>query len=376
MYDYGVIGNCHINALVSNKGSIDWLCLPQPDSPPVFGKLLDPHGGDFTIESSDGVEGVQSYVTNTNILETIFTQKNGAKFKITDFCPRFEQYGRMYRPPMIIRIVTPLSESSLIKVNCNGVDGWGKKPLGILHGNSHVRFTGFQNQDQLRLTTNMPLTYLNSGQPFVLHEPLYFALTWGAPFESDLKSTCETFLMSTEKYWTTWVKHCQIPTQYQDEVIRSALVLKLHCFEDTGAILASLTSSLPEEVGNVRNWDYRFCWLRDAYFSLTAFHSLGQFEEMEGFLRFLLNIAHQSNEDDGLHPVYKLDSGLPLPEISHEAWKGWHGSTPVRSGNEAATHVQNDVYGEMILSLAPIFFDERFVHLRNVTSRATGHSMY
>jgi GH15 family glucan-1,4-alpha-glucosidase len=162
------------------------------------------------------------------------------------------------------------------------------------------------------------------------------------------------------------VKHCSIPSLYQKETIRSALTLKLHCFEDTGAILAALTTSLPEEAGQGRNWDYRFCWLRDAAFVLNAFHHLGHFEEMEGFIKFLLNIAEsQEHARDRLHPVYCLDRKLPVPEIEHVNWRGFAGSAPVRSGNQAALHVQNDVYGEMILTLAPIFFDDRFHHLRS-----------
>ncbi|MDZ4678530.1 MAG: glycoside hydrolase family 15 protein [Oligoflexia bacterium] len=360
MYPYGAIGNCHINALVKDCGSIDWLCLPRPDSPPVFGKILDPQGGHFSILSPDGAKGVPRYISNTNILETHFTQKNGAEYKIIDFCPRFEQFGRIYRPPTLIRKVIPIKGSPTIQVDCKPVDGWSKTPLGVTQGNSHIRFQKGQSDDSaLRLTTNMPMTYLIDNVSFAFHEPIYFVLTWGSSLESDIRPTVEMFLIQTTDYWRTWVKHCNIPTLFQQEVIRSALALKLHCYEDTGAILASLTCSLPEEVGHERNWDYRFCWLRDAYFSLSAFHNLGHFEEMEGFLKFLLQIAENAKQD-GLHPVYKLDSTLPLPELSHDNWTGFDGSKPVRSGNDAATHVQNDVYGEMILCLAPLFFDDRF----------------
>jgi GH15 family glucan-1,4-alpha-glucosidase len=364
MYPYGAIGNCHINALIKDSGSIDWLCLPRPDSPPIFGKILDPQGGHFSISSPDGAKGVPRYVSNTNILETTVVQKNGAEYKIIDFCPRFEQYGRMYRPPTLIRKVIPIKGSPSIQVECKPVDGWSKNPLGIIQGNSHIRFTRSENTDSvLRLTTNLPLTYLIENISYTFHEPIYFVLTWGSTLENDIRPTVEMFLTQTADYWRTWVKHCNVSTLFQQDVIRSALALKLHCYEDTGAILASLTTSLPEEVGHERNWDYRFCWLRDAYFALSAFHNLGHFEEMEGFVKFLLQIAHHSKEE-GLHPVYRLDSTLPLPELSYDNWSGFHQSKPVRSGNDAATHVQNDVYGEMILCLAPLFFDDRFGHHR------------
>jgi GH15 family glucan-1,4-alpha-glucosidase len=365
MYHSGLIGNCQISALVGRDGSIDWLCLPRPDSEPVFGKLLDESGGNFSIQFSNVGAGKndQIYVENTNILITEMEDSNGARFRITDFCPRFEQYGRMFRPLMLIRIVEPLAGTPMIKVSCSPVNGWAKEKLPFAQGSNHLRFD--LRNDSLRVTTNMPLTYLTEQTAFVLKEKTYFALTWGTPVQDDLCEMCERFLSHTRDYWRTWVKHCSVPVLFQNEVIRSALALKLHVFEDTGAILAALTTSLPEEPGNTRNWDYRYCWLRDAYFVLSAFHNLGHFEEMEGFLRFLLNIAIRHEEADArLAPVYTLNQTLPLPELIHENWNGFKGSGPVRSNNQAAEHVQNDVYGEMVLTLAPIFFDERFKPLR------------
>lgn len=307
--------------------------------------------------------GRQRYLENTNILITEFEDKDGARFRITDFCPRFEQFGRMFRPLMLIRIVEPLAGTPMIRVNCSPINGWSKEPVGYSLGSNHLRFD--MRQDALRVTTNMPLTYLTEKTPFVLKEKTYFAITWGTPVQDDLDEMCQRFYTHTRDYWRTWVKHCSIPALFQTEVIRSALALKLHVFEDTGAILAALTTSLPEEPGHERNWDYRFCWLRDSYFVLSAFHNLGHFEEMEGFLRFLLNIAIRHEEaDKRLAPVYTLNQSLPLPERIHSHWSGFKGSAPVRSNNQAAEHVQNDVYGEMVLALAPIFFDERFKPLR------------
>ncbi|GIL16817.1 MAG: glucoamylase [Oligoflexia bacterium] len=373
MYPYGLIGNCQASALVSESGAIDWLCLPRPDSPPVFGRLLDADGGHFSIEGVGKYSGKQCYLPNTTILITTLTCEDGSAFKITDFCPRFSQHGRMYRPIALFRIVEPLSGSPTIKVSCNPVNGWEKEAVKPERGNSHLRFD-FRDEF-MRLVTNMPLTYLCEETPFVLKEPLYFGLTWSFGIEDDLVTVTNRFLAETINYWNLWVKHCSIPSLYQKETIRSALTLKLHCYEDTGAILAGLTTSLPEDEGLGRNWDYRFCWLRDAYFALTAFHNLGHFEEMEGFIKFLLNIAEKHEHSrEKLRPVYKLDQSLPTPEIEHLNWQGYHGSKPVRSNNQAAEHVQNDVYGEMILTLSPIFFDERFHHLRTKDHEALlGH---
>lgn len=365
MYSYGLIGNCQASALIGKSGSIDWLCMPRPDSPPVFGRLLDPDGGHFSVESEGGFDRIeQSYVYNTNVLVTEVDCKDGSAFRITDFCPRFEQHGRMYRPNSVFRIVEPTRGAPRVRVSIRPVDGWEKAAIQAVRGNSHLRFeTGI---DFFRVATNMPLTYLEAENPFALDQTIYFGLTWGVGLEEDLAQVAQSFLQQTVDYWKLWVKHCSIPTLYQKETIRSALTLKLHCYEDTGAILAALTTSLPEEAGRTRNWDYRFCWLRDAYYVLSAFRSLGHFEEMEGFLKFVLNIAHnQEHSREGLRPVYRLDQSLPLPELEHQKWKGFLSSAPVRSGNQAAEHVQNDVYGEMILTLAPIFMDERFHHLRS-----------
>ncbi len=363
MYPYGLVGNCQTAAIIGESGSIDWLCMPRPDSPPVFGRILDPEGGHFSIEcAKPGATGSQSYIPNTTVLTTTVTHGED-QYRITDFCPRFLQHGRVYRPISIFRIVEPIKGSPSIRVQCKPVHGWTKEPVKPVRGNSHLRFD--MGDDHLRLVTNMPLTYLCEDTAFALKEPLYFGLTWSTGIEEDLPPLAQRFLAQTVDYWNTWVKHCSIPSLYQEETIRSALTLKLHCYEDTGAILAALTTSLPEEAGSTRNWDYRLCWLRDSYFVLTAFHNLGHFEEMEGFLKFLLGIAERHDHlHSRLRPVYRLDQSIPVPEIEHPNWAGFEDSRPVRDGNQAAEHVQNDVYGEMVLTLAPIFFDERFRHLR------------
>lgn len=363
MYNYGLIGNCQISALVGESGAVDWLCLPRPDSPPIFGALLDKDGGAFTIQPAGKFVSKQFYLDNSAVLVTRFACDDGSSFRVTDFCPRFIQHGRNYKPLSLFRIVEPEHGSPSIKIFCRPVNGWDKTPVNPVRGNSHIRFE--YGAESLRLTTNMPLTYLCEESAFSLKEPLYCALTWGLGIEDDLPSVARRFLDQTNDYWKTWVKHCSIPTLYQSETIRSALTLKLHCYEDTGAILAATTTSLPEEFGHERNWDYRFCWLRDSYYVLSAFHKLGHFEEMEGFLKFLLGIAEKHEHSmERLAPLYKLDQQLPDPEIAHLNWEGYRGSKPVRSNNQAADHIQNDVYGEMILTLAPIFFDERFRHLR------------
>jgi GH15 family glucan-1,4-alpha-glucosidase len=209
----------------------------------------------------------------------------------------------------------------------------------------------------LRLTTDIPLSYLG-GQPFTLTGRQHLVLSWGTPVEEPLAPLCERFWSETARYWQRWVKQCDIPPLFQQEVIRSALTLKLHCFEDTGAIIAAMTTSIPESPGSGRTWDYRYCWLRDSYYVLSAFGLLGQFEEREQFVQYLLNVAGGA-PGLSLAPLYRVDGSSSLEESILENWAGYDGEQPVRIGNAAALHSQHDIYGEMVLALTPIFLDER-----------------
>ena len=361
--DLGLIGNCQCSALVENSGSIVWCCLPRFDSEPVFGRLLDEHGGEFTIAPAGGGQGRQRYVANSNILQTGFETPEGS-FRITDFAPRFAQNERMFRPTQLIRIVEPIEGTPAITVRCEPVRGWSKERPQHLAGSNHVQFEGYAAP--LRLTTDMPLTWL-CGQPFVLTRKLHFVLAWGAPVEEPLAPLCERFLTSSVRYWQRWVKHCNIPPAFQQEVIRSALALKLHCYEDTGAIVASMTTSIPEAPGSRRTWDYRYCWLRDSYYVLEALRLLGHFEEREQFIQYLLNVSAGAPDLD-LKPLYRVDGASDLDERILDHWAGFSGDGPVRVGNAAAAHRQHDVYGELVLALTPIFIDDRFEQERSAAT--------
>ncbi len=353
--DLGVIGNCQFSALVHKSGEIVWCCLPRFDSEPVCSSLLDgENGGRFRIGPANGETCTQRYLTNTNILETTFQTSTGT-FRVIDFAPRFMQFGRAFRPTQLIRIVEPIDGTPRISVVCEPRLGWSKGRPPVLQGSHHVRFEGFSSQ--LRLTTDLPLSYLG-GQPFTLTGRKYLILTWGAPVEEPLAPLCERFWNETSRYWQHWVKQCDIPPMFQQEVIRSALTLKLHCFEDTGAIIAAMTTSIPESPRSGRTWDYRYCWLRDSYYVLNAFGLLGQFEEREQFVQFLLNVAGGA-PGLNLAPLYRVDGSQNLEEAVLESWPGYNGEGPVRIGNAAALHSQHDIYGEMVLALTPIFLDER-----------------
>ncbi len=354
--DLGLIGNCQFSALIERTGAVVWCCLPRFDSEPVFSTLLDQQGGgSFLVGPGGGEAGEQRYLEGSNVLETTFRTESGS-FRVLDFAPRFLQYSRAFRPTQLMRIVEPLEGSPRIRVRCDPMLGWSREAPTRMQGSNHIRYEGFASQ--LRLTTDIPLSYLG-GQPFSLHQRRHLALTWGPPIEEALPALCERFLSETVRYWQRWVKECDIPPLFQREVIRSALALKLHCFEDTGAIVASMTTSIPESPGSGRTWDYRYCWLRDAYYALGAFRLLGHFEERESFVSYLLDIAGGSR-DLALAPLYRIDGTSNLEERILTEWPGYNGEGPVRVGNGAATHTQNDIFGEMVLALAPVFLDDRF----------------
>ena len=354
--DLGLVGNCQFSALIHRTGSVVWCCLPRFDSEPVFSSLLDAEaGGRFDIGPESSDVGEQRYIENTNVLETRFETKSGA-FRILDCAPRFHQFGRTVRPTQLFRIVEPLEGTPRIRISCEPRRGWSRAVPDRLFGSNHVRYEGFSSH--LRLTSDVPASYLG-GQPFALTGRRHLVLSWGAPVEEALAPLASRFLGETIRYWRSWVKQGNVPPAFQKEVIRSALVLKLHCFEDTGAIVAAMTTSLPEAPGSGRTWDYRYCWLRDAYYSLGAFRLLGHFEEREHFVNYLFDVAGGA-PDLKLAPLYRVDGRSDLGESVLDAWPGYEGHGPVRIGNAASEHLQNDIFGEMVLALAPVYLDERF----------------
>jgi len=354
--EIGLVGNGQFAAHVAASGEVAWCCLPRLDSEPVLAGLLDEaRGGSFRVGPAAGGAGRQHYLPNTNVLVTEFDEPEGA-FRVIDFAPRFEQHQRAFHPTQLFRLIEPIRGTPRVQVRCEPVLGWSGRRAERVNGSNHVRFEGYASQ--LRLTTDVPLSYLG-GQPFTLTGRRHMVLTWGAPIEEPLAPLADRFLSETVRYWRLWVKGCDIPAAYQDQVIRSALTLKMHCFEDTGAIVAATTTSIPEAPGSGRTWDYRYCWLRDAYYVLGALRRLGCFEEREKFTQWLLDVAGGSPDLD-LAPLYRIDGRSDLAESQLEDWAGYEGDGPVRTGNGAASHRQNDVYGETALSLVPVFLDERF----------------
>ncbi|MDX2246690.1 MAG: glycoside hydrolase family 15 protein [Bacteroidia bacterium] len=358
-YNYGLIGNCAYLALVDTEANIGWLCWPKFDSSFLFGGLLDDEkGGEFSVKpATENYTSRQYYIDNTNILVTEFDCVDG-KFKVVDFAPRFFQYERYYKPLLLGRRVVPIEGTPRIRVVCRPRGEYGEVIPELLFGSSHLRFMGLERQ--VRLTTNIALNYIAEEKAFILNENKHLALTWGIPLEAELETTLETFYQKTKLYWQSWVKRTSIGQFHQERVIRSALALKLHQFQDTGAIIAATTTSLPEAPGSTRNWDYRYCWIRDTHYTLKALTNLGHFTELEQYAHYIENIALNLGEKDRFQPLYSITGDDKLIEKILPL-KGYENNTPVRVGNQAYEHIQNDVYGQVLVSLLPLFVDKRLV---------------
>lgn len=357
-YETGIIGNCAFMAHINKNTNVDWLCWPRFDSTFIFGGLLDrKKGGEFSILPEGEYTSQQHYLENTNVLITEISPKSGGKYRITDFAPRFYQHQRYYKPLMLIRKIEAIEGSPRIIVKCEPVSEYGAVKLDVNRGSNHIQYLG--GEESMRLTTNIPISYVFDEQPFVLNESKYLALTYGEPLEAALISTSDRFLSETIQYWRTWIKHSSIATYYQPFVIRSGLALKIHQFEDTGAIIAASTTSLPESPGSGRNWDYRYCWLRDTYYVITALNHIGHFEEMEKYFSYVTDISF--SEDDRYQPLYGITGKKNLVEKILTDLDGYLGNQPVRIGNQAYEHIQNDIYGQVMISLLPLYTDHRFV---------------
>lgn len=358
IYQSGIIGNCSYIAHVGKDTNINWLCWPSFEDSFIFGSLLDKKkGGEFSILPAGEVKkSEQYYIENTNILCTEIHSTDGA-YRITDFAPRFEQYERYFKPLLLVRKVECISGHPKIRVSCNPTYDYGEQQFPKSRGSNHIQYE--VSGKKIRLATNMPISHFFDNEvPFLLNRPVYLLLTFGSPFEAPIERTTEDFLVRTRDYWRKWVKEASVPMFYQKQVIRSALALKLHQYEDTGAIIAASTTSLPEYPGSGRNWDYRFCWLRDSYYVLTALSHIGHFKEMERYASYIANITHA--DTDRLQPLYGIFGKSKLEEQTLDYLEGYLGNQPIRIGNQAHEHIQNDVYGQALIALLPLLTDSRF----------------
>jgi GH15 family glucan-1,4-alpha-glucosidase len=362
--DLGIVGNGQITALVRADGSLPWCCWPRPDGDPIFCGLLRRDGaperwGVFDITLVDQTECELRYERNTAILESHARDAHGNAVRITTWCPRYMRQGRLYRPTMLIRRVEPLSGRPAVKITLRPASNYGTRGFDVQLGSHHVRFT--DGDQSLRVTTDASVSYLVEERVFVLDRPVDLVLGNDETLSAPAHEVADETLRSTRRYWNEWVRGLAIPYEWQAACIRAAITLQLCTYDDNGAVLAAPTTSVPEAPDSGRNWDYRYCWLRDAYFTVQAMNRLGATGAMESFLRYLDDVVVR--ERHGLlQPVYGITGERELKEREVTTLAGVEGMGPVRVGNLAYRQRQHDVYGSVILASTQTFFDERLEH--------------
>ncbi len=366
----GVIGNSTFGALINREGRVVWSCFPRFDGDPVFCNLLDGNPpseavdvdreerelGFFDVMVENFARSEQRYIHNTAILITTLFDGEGCALEITDFAPRFKNMERIFRPSMMVRHIRPVIGHPRIRIRLRPTYSYNSERPQWTRGSNHIRYVSAHQT--LRCTTDAPISFLVDEVAFVLEEPITLFLGPDESLTTPLDQTGRQFFTRTMDYWRDWSRYLAIPFEWQEAVIRAAITLKLCSFEESGAIIAALTTSIPEAADSGRNWDYRYCWLRDAYFVVQALNRLGATRTMEDHLDYITNVV--AGADNGhLQPVYGIALGQRLIESEVSTLAGYRGMGPVRRGNQAYEHIQNDVYGSVILAATQTFFDER-----------------
>ena len=343
--NYGIIGNCKSAALINEDSSIDWCCLPQFDSPSVFGKIIDENiGGHFKVECEESYHISQIYIKNTAILCTRF-ESDEHSFEILDFMPRFQKdNGTYHAPPELTRVFRHLKGTPTCRIK---YDPKLEYALGetksYVKKNFIVSIVNDVNYDTLFLYSNLNLDTVLAGAEIKITGEYFITISYNEKLNAP---TLEHSLLAFEKtkvYWLNWCYKVPSYDVYNDHILRSAMTLKLLTFEKTGAVLAAATTSLPETIGEVRNWDYRFCWIRDASMVIKVIAKLGHVQIVKNFIRYIIDLIPDKNEK--LQIMYGISGEKILTEETLDHLAGYKGSKPVRVGNAAYVQKQNDIYG-------------------------------
>lgn len=355
------IGNCQISGLIDDAAGLVWGCVPRVDGDPVFCALLNGDRQDagvwrFELEGQTSVS--QRYERNTAILVTRLEAQDGSAVEISDFCPRFERSGRMYRPVAYVRIVRPVSGAPRLKVLLSPMRDYGESVAERTNGTNHIRY--LIGSQAMRLTTDAPVGYVIEGRSYRIEREQHFFLGPDEPFSGNVQTELRRMEQETRRYWQLWVRGLATPLEWQEAVIRCAITLKLCQHEETGAIVAALTTSIPEAPFSERNWDYRYCWIRDSYYTVQALNRLGALDVLEKYLAYLRNIVDAARGGQ-IQPLYSVMGIAELNEGFAENLAGYRGMGPVRVGNAAYVQIQHDCYGQIILPTVQAFFDHRFL---------------
>lgn len=359
--DLAPIGNCAVSALIDRRGRFVWACAPRVDGDPVFSALMDgsdPDHGFWDVELEGCASIAQAYIRNTPVLRTVMTAADGARIEVIDFAPRHARDSRTYRPLAFGRLVRPLAGSPRIRVRVRPAADWGRRRAGSTSGSNHIRY--LCTDVTFRLTTDCPVSHVLNERTFRLERSLAFFMGPDEGYDQDVGPGVQAALDRTVNYWQDWVRSLYLPLEWQEAVIRAAITLKLCVYEETGAIVAALTTSVPEFPESGRNWDYRYCWIRDAYYVVRALNRLGAVDLLENYLGYLRNLVDAS-AGGHVQPVYGVGLEADIDERIVDSVAGYRGMKPVRVGNQAREHLQHDVYGQIVLPLVQSFYDQRLL---------------
>jgi GH15 family glucan-1,4-alpha-glucosidase len=346
--DYGVIGNCRTAALISKEGSIDWFCLPDFDSPSVFSKLLDENkGGSFSFEVSSDYAISQKYFKNTNILSTWFESEEGA-FVVYDYMPRYRTIEqRYYLPPEIHRYLRVIRGKPRLSVRYDPKMNYAAESVVHEKYRDYIKTTSVVNdRNEIYLYSSVDFDTILNGEEFRLSSDEFFLLSYTQKLIPIDLERIHLDYERTKVYWLNWTNRSRKFLEYEDMINRSLLVIKLMSYHSTGAMIAALTTSLPESIGECRNWDYRFCWLRDASMSISSLVYMGHKNVAERFIGFVKNLLR--SRDDVFQIMYGIRGERELTEVELTHLSGYENSYPVRIGNAAFTQIQNDSPGYLL----------------------------
>ena len=365
LLNYGIVGNCKSSALIFEDSSINWCCLPQFDSSSVFGKILDNEiGGSFKINCDESFSIKQTYFKNTAILVTNFKNDN-EEFELIDYMPRFKNDdGTFYSSPEIHRILLPIKGNPKIKVDYDPkLEYSSGKTKKHIKKNFIVSIVEDKNYETLFLYTNVNKKDILEHNEITIDKKIFFCVSYNEKINIPSFESIYFEFEKTKVYWLNWTKKNPYFKNYSDQINRSAITLKLLTFEKTGAVLAAATTSIPETIGEVRNWDYRFCWIRDASMVIKIITKLGHVNIVNNFIDFIVNLIPNKNEK--LQIMYGIKGEKILTERKLDHLSGFMDSKPVRVGNAAYFQKQNDIYGILMDAIhfqILKFHDDKYKH--------------